>query len=247
MIQATPADYRCGSSTELRTTGRIALLQLPHKGAMWLYRRLGRVRGRIRFFKHYCIARKRFSDLQSIETFMRERLERQYSTAQGPLPNMGVTFQLLAREGRYCGVHFDAPVVVVVTLDDTPAFGMAFELSGKDLRIRQLHGVRGTSFRGRYHALRPWPKLFVQACQDLAIACGYKRVMLIRSHRSYSWPRPTHRKDRPSSPEGIREDLELRLRLIKRLDETAKSIDGFEMGTKWWVWQNPLTKNTAHS
>jgi hypothetical protein len=247
MFQEPPADSRFGFSGGRRKTRRTALLQLPHKGAMWLYRRLGRVRGRIRFFKHYCIARKRFSDLKSIETFMRERLERQYSTVQGPLPNMGVTFQLLAREGRYCGVHFDAPVVVVVTLDDTPAFGMAFELSGKDLRIRQLHGVRGTSFRGRYHALRPWPKLFVQACQDLAIACGYKRVMLIRSHRSYSWPRPTHRKDRPSSPEGIREDLELRLRLIKRLDETAKSIDGFEMGTKWWVWQNPLTKNTAHS
>ena len=159
--------------------------------------------------------------------------------------------QLFAQEGRYCGVYFDAPVVVVVvvvvvvTLDGTPAFGMAFELRGKDLRIRQLHGMRGISFRGRYHALRPWPRLLVQACQDLAIACGYKRVMVIRSHRSYSWPRPSHRKDGPSTPEGIREDLELRLRLIKRLDETAKSIDGFEIGTQWWIWQNPLTKNTA--
>jgi hypothetical protein len=120
---------------------------------MSLYRMLGRLRGRIRFFKHYCIARKRFTDLKSIETFMHERLERQYSNVDGPAPNIGVMFQLLAREGRYCGVHFDAPIVVVVTLDGTPAFGMAFELSGKDLRIRQLHGVRGTSFRGRYHAL----------------------------------------------------------------------------------------------
>jgi hypothetical protein len=246
MIQAPPVDCRSGSSTERPTNGRTALLQLPHKGAMWLYRKLGRVRGRIRFFKHYCIARKRFSDLKSIETFMHERLERQYNNAEGPAPNIGVTFQLLAREGRYCGVHFDAPIVVVVTLDGTPAFGMAFELSGKDLCIRQLHGVRGTSFRGRYHALRPWPRLFVQACQDLAIACRYKRVMVVRSHRSYSWPRPSHRNDSPSTPEHIREDRELRLRLMKRLDETAKSIDGFEMGTKWWIWQNPLTKNTVH-
>jgi hypothetical protein len=214
---------------------------------MWLYCRLGRVRGRIRFFKHYCIARKRFANLKLIETFMHERLERQYSNPEGPAPNapnIGVTFQLLAREGPYCGVHFDAPIVVVVTLDGTPAFGMAFELSGKDLRIRQLHGVRGTSFRGRYHALRRWPRLFVQACQDLAIACGYKRVMVVRSHRSYSWPR-NHRKDSPRTQEGIREDRELRLRLMKRLDETAKSIDGFEMGTKWWIWQNPVTNNSA--
>jgi hypothetical protein len=58
----------------------------------------------------------------------------------------------------------------VVTLDGTPAFGKFFELNCKDLRIHQLHGVRSISFRIRCHAMRLWPRLFVQACQDLAIA-----------------------------------------------------------------------------
>jgi hypothetical protein len=242
MSRKPPTNCSRGFSGERRTTGRTALLQLSHKGAMWLYRKLGRVHGRIRFFKHYCVARKRSADLKSIETFVHERLIHQYSNAPIPAPNIGVTFQLLAQDGRYRGVYFDAPIVVMVTLDATPAFGMAFEVRGKDLRIRQLHGVRGISFRGRYNALRPWPRLFVHACQDLAMACGYKRVMVVRSHRSYSWPRPSNRNGGPSTPEGVSENAELRLRLIKRLDETAKSIDGFEMGTQWWIWRNPVAE-----
>jgi pimeloyl-ACP methyl ester carboxylesterase len=242
MSRKPPTNCSRGFSGERRTTGRTALLQLSHKGAMWLYRKLGRVHGRIRFFKHYCVARKRSADLKSIETFVHERLIHQYSNAPKPAPNIGVTFQLLAQDGRYRGVYFDAPIVVMVTLDATPAFGMAFEVRGKDLRIRQLHGVRGISFRGRYNALRPWPRFFVHACQDLAMACGYKRVMVVRSHRSYSWPRPSNRNDGPSTPEDVSENAELRLRLIKRLDETAKSIDGFEMGTQWWIWRNPVAE-----
>jgi hypothetical protein len=76
--------------------------------------------------------------------------------------------------------------MVVVTLDGTPAFRKFFELNGKDLRIHQLHGVQGISFRIRYHAMRLWPRLFVQACQDLAIAYGYKRVRVVLQCRRLS-------------------------------------------------------------
>jgi len=36
--------------------------------------------------------------------------------------------------------------------------------------------------------------------------------------------------------------MEVKLRLIRRLDGTAESIDGFERGMQWWIWQNPFTK-----
>jgi hypothetical protein len=85
--------------------------------------------------------------------------------------------------------------------------------------------------------------------RPLGVYTGWRRVNahdVVRSHRSYSWPRPSNRNDGPSTPEGISENQELRLRQIERLDETAKSIDGFEMGTQWWIWRNPFTKDTAH-
>ena len=209
---------------------------------MGLYRQLGRIRGRIRFFKHYCVARVRFLDLESIEAFVRDRIEQQYKNTRKHAPNIEVKLRLLPKSRRYCGIHFDAPIAIVVILDDAPAFGMSLELKGKDIRIRQLHGARGFSFRGRYYPLRLWPRLCVQACQDLAVARRYTRVMLVRSYRSYSWRRPDNREHVPGTPEGIREQMEVKLRLIRRLDGTAESIDGFERGMQWWIWQNPFTK-----
>src|SRR5215831_16009129 len=38
------------------------------------------------------------------------------------------------------------------------------------------------------------------------------------------------------TPEGFRRHLEIRSRLMKRLDGTAQSIPGFEMEKNWWVW-----------
>ena len=66
--------------------------------------------------------------------------------------------------------------------------------------------------------------------------------MIVRSYRSYSWRRPDNREHVPGTPEGIREQMEVKLRLIRRLDGTAESIDGFERGMQWWIWQNPFTK-----
>ena len=68
--------------------------------------------------------------------------------------------------------------------------GMAFELNRKEIRIRQSQGVRGFPTRGRYHPVRAWPQLFVESCQDLALMHGYSQVLLVRSHRSYSWKHP---------------------------------------------------------
>jgi len=113
--------------------------------------------------------------------------------------------------------------------------GMAFELNRKEIRIRQSQGVRGFPTRGRYHPVRAWPRLFVESCQDLALMHGYSRVLLVRSHRSYSWKHPDSGYALEIS-EGFGRHLEIRSRLMKRLDGTAQSIPGFEMEKNWWVW-----------
>jgi hypothetical protein len=71
--------------------------------------------------------------------------------------------QLLKRWKKVSGINFDAPIVVVATIDAVPALGMAFELKGKEIRIKQLQGVRGFSTRGRYHPVRVWLRLFVES------------------------------------------------------------------------------------
>jgi hypothetical protein len=186
---------------------------------------------RARFYKHYLVARRRFAELKSIEGFVRDRLERQFVGRQAPI--VDVKMQLLRRWERLGGIVFEAPIAVLAIIDALPAFGMAFEVKGNDIRIRQLHGVRGFSTRGHYHPLRPWPRLFVESCQDLALTHGYSRVLVVRSHRSYSLKGPN---SAPETPQGIGQHLEIRSRLMKRLDGTAQSIPGFEMGKNWWVW-----------
>ena len=187
---------------------------------------------RVRFYKNYLVARRRQVELKPIEAFVRDRLEGQFAGEQAPI--VDVKMQLLKRWKKVSGI-FDAPIVVVATMDAVPAFGMAFELNGKEIRIRQLQGVRGFSTRGRYHPVRAWPRLFVESCQDLALMHGYSRVLLVRSHRSYSWKHPDSGYAL-ETPEGFGRHLEIRSRLMKRLDGTAQSIPGFEMEKNWWVW-----------
>jgi len=187
----------------------------------------------VRFYKNYLVARRRQVELKSIEAFVRDRLEGQFAGERAPI--VDVKMQLLKCWKKVSGITFDAPIAVVATIDAVPAFGMAFEVKGKEIRIRQLQGVRGFSTRGRYQSLRPWPRLFVESCQDLALMHGYSRVLLVRSHRSYSWKHPDIGYGL-ETPEGFGRRLEIRSRLMKRLDGTAQSIPGFEMGKNWWVW-----------
>ena len=63
----------------------------------------------------------------------------------------------------------------------------------------------------------------------------YSQVRVVRSHRSYSWKRPSTRYD-PDTTEDIRELQSIRLRLIRRLDGTAEAL-GFEQQKNWWIWK----------
>jgi hypothetical protein len=89
-------------------------------------------------------------------------------------PDIDVRMEMLPFWRPFHGIRFDAPVVVLVTLDAVPAFGMALDIKGRNIRIVELHGVKGFCTRGRYHVLRLWPVLLVQACQHLAVTSGYR-------------------------------------------------------------------------
>jgi hypothetical protein len=60
---------------------------------------------------------------------------------------------------KFIGITFDAPIAVIAIMNAMPDFSMDFEVRGKDVRIRQVHGVRGFSTRGRYHPVRARQRL----------------------------------------------------------------------------------------
>ena len=103
---------------------------------------------------------------------------------------------------------------VLVYLDMICFCGMSFDLIGKHLIISQIHGV-GIS-RCRYRPMRRfWEVTLVRAAHDLGF-----RTLLIRADYAISWPDATP---------------ELRERLVKRLDDTARAL-GLTSRGAYWVW-----------
>jgi hypothetical protein len=96
---------------------------------------------------------------------------------------------------------------------DTKCFcGMSFDLIGKHLIISQIHGV-GIN-RCRYRPMRRfWELTLVRAAHDLGF-----RTLLIRADHAHSWPGATP---------------ELRERLVKRLDDTARALGMTSRGAYW--------------
>jgi hypothetical protein len=173
---------------------------------------------RARFLKSYLVSRLNTKHLDRLPQYVTSRLLATF--VDDHPPDIDVRMEMLPFWRPFHGIRFDAPVVVVVTLDGAPAFGMALDIKGRNIRIIELHGVKGFCTRGRYHLLRLWPVLLVQACQHLAVVSGYRQVLMVRPHRYPSWQK------RP----------ELRQRLNTRLDGTALAT-GFAIGAKWSTWE----------
>jgi hypothetical protein len=58
-------------------------------------------------------------------------------------PDIDDRMEMLPFWWPFHGIRFDAPVVVLVTLDAALAFGMALDIKGRNIRIVELHGVKG--------------------------------------------------------------------------------------------------------
>jgi hypothetical protein len=115
---------------------------------------------------------------------------------------------------RLHGVSWGGSFRVLVYLDTICFCGMSFDLIGKHLIISQIHGV-GIN-RCRYRPMRRfWEVTLVRAAHDLGF-----RTLLIRADHALSWPGATP---------------ELRERLVKRLDDTARALGMTSRGA-FWVW-----------
>ena len=91
---------------------------------------------------------------------------------------------------------------------------MSFDLIGKYFIISQIHGV-GLN-RCRYRPMRRlWEITLVRAAHELGF-----RTLLIRADHAISWPDATP---------------EVRGRLVKRLDNTARAL-GLTSRGAYWVW-----------
>jgi hypothetical protein len=91
---------------------------------------------------------------------------------------------------------------------------MSFDLIGKRLIISQIHGV--DTNQCRYRPMRRfWEVTLVRAAHDLGF-----RTWLIRADHAASWSHAT---------------AEVRERLVKRLDDTARAL-GLTAKGAYWVW-----------
>jgi hypothetical protein len=104
-----------------------------------------------------------------------------------------------------------------VYLDGNCYCGISFGLIGNDLRINQLHGVRGLNLCPYTPMRHNWERTLVEAAHDLGF-----RILLIRAEHANSW--------RTASPE-------LRERLRKRMDGSARTLGLRPMGAHW-VWES---------
>jgi hypothetical protein len=136
-----------------------------------------------------------------------------------------------ARESGF-DACIEAPVVVVVHINGTPALGMSVEFFRNTLSIRQLQGQKGFACP---ESLKNWPKLFVEACMGAAIECGIKRLRLYRADQDLFYKEPHFSDPAEASPEAIES---IRRRMRRRYDGTARQM-GFVMHERWGELINP--------
>jgi hypothetical protein len=156
------------------------------------------------------MSRYRHKDALRIEDTLHNRLQKLLAKHH-PV----ITVKLHRWQGRRLhGVLWGGPFAVLVYLDTNCFCGMSFDLIGKHLIISQIHGV-GLN-RCRYRPMRRfWEITLVRAAHDLGF-----RTLLIRADHATSWPDATP---------------EVRERLVKRLDDTARAL-GLTSRGAFWVW-----------
>ena len=115
---------------------------------------------------------------------------------------------------RLHGVWWGGSFTALIYLDRVCYCGLSIDLIGRNLIITQIHGVHLN--RCRYRPMRRfWEVTLVRAAHDLGF-----RTLIIRAAHANSWPHAT---------------AEVRERLVKRLDDTARAL-GLTSRGAYWVW-----------
>ena len=163
------------------------------------------------------MSRYRHKDALRIEETLHNRLQELLAKYH---PDITVELHRLQWTSMY-NVCWGGSFTVLVYLDTVCYCGMSFDLIGRNLIITQIHGV-GIN-RCRYRPMRRcWEVTLVRAAHDLGF-----RTLLIRADHAGSWPFAT---------------AEVRERLVKRLDDTARAL-GLTSRGAYWVWE----KNTSEA
>ena len=173
-------------------------------------RLMGRLKWRLKCVIKDAISRYRHKDALRIEETLHNRLQKLLAKHH---PDIIVQLHRW-QWTHWHGVCWGGSFVVLVYLDNICFCGMSFDLIGRCLIITQIHGVHLNQCCYR-PMRRYWEITLVRAAHDL----GY-RTLLIRANHANSWPH---------APSEVRE------RLVKRLDDTARAL-GLTSRGAYWVW-----------
>ena len=134
-------------------------------------------------------------------------------------------------------VYWEAPVAVVIFRHDKTgshaALCMSLYVIGDVIYIKQLQGIASTHIPA---AIRDWPRLLVEACQDFAVAQNYRQVRIAQASSMPHFQMAGLSADTPAAGEKIRAGIQSRM--LAHYDGTAKTL-GFVEAGRWFIWPNP--------
>jgi hypothetical protein len=134
-------------------------------------------------------------------------------------------------------IYWDAPVTVTVfrkrRSKERPALCMSLYIRSGVLYIAQLQGVAGTDVPAE---LRPWPKMFIEACKKFACQQGLREVRVPKASTLGSFRFPYGR------AKTLTEDLKQAVLRIRRNMELLYDRNALQIGLvpdgDWFKWQN---------
>lgn len=121
-------------------------------------------------------------------------------------------------------ICWEAPIAILIYLDEKPVFGIGLEFYTNRLSIRQLQGSPGANIPADL------PKICVSGAIKFAKDTGIEEIRLYRAHKSLFY-----RDSLFETPEGeSRQEIQkaIRKRMRRRYDGTARQL-GFTMKKDW--------------
>ena len=141
---------------------------------------------------------------------------------------------------RISGICWEAPATIVVYVNKKPLVGMGVEFRGSNLCIRQLQGVPSASIPA---SLQKWPAMFVTGAMNFLLNTEkYHVVRLYAADQRFSYKNPVFDDDRPTEHVYEKRTAELRQRLRRRYDGTAKQLGFTKRSRRFWEWTLELVE-----
>ena len=181
------------------------------------------------------IAHKRIGEVESLANFVglvfKEGTPLFSAVHWITLKNMG--YATNADGQRIVPLCWNAPIAIVVYLEELPCLGLGVEFRGRALCIRQMQGVRGAML---LRNVRDWPELLVKTCMAYAEENGLKEVRVYKADQEFGFEHPE------IEPEGEQQRTEVikahQDRMRRRYDRTAQKLK-FKKKKRYYVWKVP--------